>query len=90
MIAQKILLNIFAIHAPNLIGCGYSVLPRIIKDGHGRPAVKSWSDWCEKQPGKPQLELGRASQAQTYRWHADSAASLPSMLTMTSPKSLPP
>ena len=59
MTAQKILLNIFAIHAPNLIACGYSVLPRIIKDGHGRPAVKSWSDWCEKQPGKPQLERAR-------------------------------
>ena len=48
--------SIFAIYAPDLIARGYSPLPRIIKGGHGRPAVKSWSDWCEKQPGKLQLE----------------------------------
>ena len=56
MISKKIPSNIFVISASDLIVHGYSVLPRIIKDGRGRPAVKSWSDWCEKQPGKLQLE----------------------------------
>ena len=56
MTVQKTTQNIFAINAPGLILHGYSPLPRIIKDGHGRPAVKSWSDLCEVQPGKSQLE----------------------------------
>jgi putative DNA primase/helicase len=35
--------------APDLLEHGYSPLPRIVRDNHGRPAVKGWSDLCERQ-----------------------------------------
>lgn len=30
-------------------------MPRIIKDGRGRPAVKAWSDFCERQAAPQEL-----------------------------------
>ena len=51
--ASRPLPSIFSIYATGLIAGGYSPLPRIIEDGRGRPAVKRWSDYCERQ-ARPQ------------------------------------
>jgi hypothetical protein len=45
----------FAAEAPGLIAKGYSPVPRIIKDGHGRPAVKGWSDYSDRQPTEAEI-----------------------------------
>jgi hypothetical protein len=47
--------TIFAAFAPGLIELGYSPLPRIIKDGHGRPAPKGWSGCCDRQPSAEEI-----------------------------------
>lgn len=45
----------FAACAPGLLELGYSPLPRIVRDNHGQPAVKGWSDLCERLPTEHEL-----------------------------------
>src|SRR5271166_2049979 len=45
--------SIFAAEAPALRESGYSPLPRNPKEN--RPAIKAWSDRCEKQPGEKEI-----------------------------------
>ncbi len=48
-------LSTFAACAPGLLQLGYSPLPRIVRDNHGQPAVKGWSDLCERLPTEHEL-----------------------------------
>jgi putative DNA primase/helicase len=47
--------TVYAVYAPGLVDKGYSPVPRIIKDGHGRPTVKGWSDYSERQPSEEEI-----------------------------------
>lgn len=49
-------ISIFATCAPDLIELGYSPLPRIVRKDQGRPVIKSWSDFCERQPTERELK----------------------------------
>ncbi len=46
----------FTIEAPELVRLGYSPIPRLVRNGEGRPAIKGWSDYCSRQP--TQSEIG--------------------------------
>ena len=48
--------TVFARYAPGLVQAGYSPLPRVIRRGHGRPAVTGWSDYCERPLNAQELE----------------------------------
>jgi putative DNA primase/helicase len=48
--------TIFATLAQDLAAMGYSPMPRIIRDGQGRPAIKGWSDLCGGSPTERDLE----------------------------------
>lgn len=48
-------LSTFEVCARGLLELGYSPLPRIVRDNHGQPAVKGWSDLCERLPTQHEL-----------------------------------
>ncbi len=49
----------FTIQAPELLRLGYSPIPRLVRNGEGRPAIRGWSDYCSRQP--TQSEIGEWS-----------------------------
>lgn len=65
--------TIFAAEAPGLIARNYSPLPRKIEGGHGRPAVKRWSDLCDRQPTEAEIAAWSRIEGATYHLRAASA-----------------
>ena len=53
----------FSTYAPNLLQLGYSPIPRIVRDRQGRPAVRAWSDLCERQATEHELRQWSAIEA---------------------------
>ncbi len=49
-------LSVFSASAPSFLENGYSPVPRIVQDGRGRPAVRGWSDLCERQATEHELK----------------------------------
>ena len=72
-------LSTFAVCAPGLLELGYSPLPRIVRDNHGQPAVKGWSDLCERLPTEHDLRQWSSIAAADITWPAVSAVSSRSM-----------
>ncbi len=47
--------SIFSRHAVRFVFLGYSPIPRVRCDGAGKPGIKGWSDYCERQGSNAEL-----------------------------------